>query len=213
MSDSSQPVSSPPLTPPKQRKRKPDPFRELASTPLPSPLGSPGSPGSFASQDDGDEPALKKLVLTPLLFASFIISLFLVDRRNRAYRLAEHPPSRSPPWWSYFSPWQWLDPEPYRHMPNSTWQDASASGASGADGGVPGIDGRAELDGGRQADRPWFVSKMHRKVVRLEFREAFEMRRRVLVALGVVWTLGVLALVGRWVVATRGFVPVPWSSA
>ncbi|KAL1635684.1 hypothetical protein SLS58_010122 [Diplodia intermedia] len=218
----SPPASSPPPTPPKQRKRKPDPFRELASTPLPSPLASPGSPESFASQGKDDESALRKaqsqapsadlrhhqLVLTPFLFASFIISLFLVDRRSRAYRLAEHPAPRGSSWLTYFSPWQWLDPQPYPYQnpTNSTWQDANAGKAQGSDGGISGVNGQADLDRGKRADKQWFIGKKHRKVARLEFMEAFEMRGRIMLALGVAWTLGILALL--W--SARRLVQVLW---
>lgn len=186
MLDSPQPALSPPPTPPKQRKRKPDPFLELANTPVSSPLASPGSP---ASQGEGDESALKKLVLTPLLFASFVISLFLVDRRNRAYRLAEHPPSRASSWRTYFSPRQWLDPQPYQNPANSTWE-------------AHGSDGDDEPDRGKQ----WVVGKKHRNVARLEFSEAFEMRGKIMVALGVGWTLGILALL--W--SAKRLVQVVW---
>ncbi|KAL0254685.1 hypothetical protein SLS55_009207 [Diplodia seriata] len=158
----SPPASSPPPTPPKQRKRKPDPFRELASTPLPSPLASPGSPESFASQSKDDESALRK----------------------------------------------WLDPQPYPYQnpTNSTWQDANAGKAQGSDGGIPGFNGQADLDRGKRADKRWFIGKKHRKVARLEFMEAFEMRGRIMLALGVAWTLGILALL--W--SARRLVQVLW---
>ncbi|KAL1631978.1 hypothetical protein SLS56_004183 [Neofusicoccum ribis] len=194
MSDSPQATLSPPTTPPKQRKRKPDPFLDLANSPIASPLASPHSAEHDAAPAAGDEPFLKKLVLTPLLFTSFILSLLIVDRRNRAYRLAEHPPSGSSSWWTRFSPWKWLDPQPYQNPGDSTWQDASAGQTQGSDGSIPGVDGQAELDRGKQARKQWFVSKKHRKVAKMHFSDAFDMRWKIMVALGIAWTLGILAL-------------------
>ncbi|KAH7062477.1 hypothetical protein B0J12DRAFT_238705 [Macrophomina phaseolina] len=199
MSNAPQPSLSPLATPPKQRTRKPDPFLDLANSPIPSPLASPASADRDASQDEPQEPFLSKLVLTPLLFASFIFSLLIVDRRNRAYRLAEHPPSRSSSWWTRFSPWQWLDPQPYQDPADSTWQDASAGKTRGSDGSVPGIDRQADLGKrkhtkDKQGQKRWFVGKKHRKIARLEFGEALEMRWKVMIALAVLSALVLLAM-------------------
>lgn len=38
------------------------------------------------------------------------------------------------------------------------------------------------------------MSKKHRKVAKMHFSDAFDMRWKIMVALGIAWTLGILAL-------------------
>lgn len=144
--------------------------------------------------------------MTPVLFTSFIFSLFLVNRRTRAYRVAEHPQSGSSSWWTRFSPWKWIDPEPYQDPSDSTWLDANASKPQGSNGSVPGVDGQAELDKGKRKRNRWAVGKKHRKVAKLELSEAFDMRWKIMVVLGIAWTLGFLAVV--W--SAKKLVAVVW---
>lgn len=118
-----------------------------------------------------------KVILTPVLFTSFIISLFFVQRRDRAYRVAEHPPAASS-WWSRFSPWQWLDPEPYQDPSDSTWQKECA------DGSIPGVDGMT-----RRTKARWFTRKKHRKMAKLHFTDAFDLQGKTIVAILLTWSV------------------------
>ncbi|KAL1793359.1 hypothetical protein ACET3X_008341 [Alternaria dauci] len=108
---------SPPPSPPstrRRKKKKPDPFEELATTPIPSLSSSPAN-----ELNDDQEPLLKQIILTPVLFISFLLSLFLVNYRNRVRRTEAHSPSFS--LFAYFAPSSWLDPEPYQDPDDSTW--------------------------------------------------------------------------------------------
>jgi hypothetical protein len=116
--------------------------------------------------------------MTPLVFTSFILSLLLVDRRYRTWRLSEHPPPNST-FWSRISLRSWLDPEPYQDPTDTTWQNSSDDNK----GHVPHPN-RAK----------WFMQKKHRKVTRLEVSEAFDMSGRVMVFVGSLLVMGVLGL-------------------
>ncbi|KAK8177363.1 hypothetical protein IWX90DRAFT_378335 [Phyllosticta citrichinensis] len=182
MSLSTQNTSSRPTTPSK-RKKKSDPFEDLASAPLPSPLPSPDD---TQKELDHSVSTLTKIILTPVLFTSFILSLFFVQRRDRAYRVAEHPPPASS-WWSTFSPWQWLDPEPYQDPSDSTWQRECAGTAGGADGSIPGVEGRIEMT--RRTKAKWFTRKKHRKMAKLHFTDAFDLQGKTIVAILLTWSV------------------------
>ncbi|KAK7546917.1 hypothetical protein BKA81DRAFT_132787 [Phyllosticta paracitricarpa] len=183
-------LNTPPTIPSKRKNKKtPDPFLDLASAPVPSPLPSPDE-----TRDDSDhsESTLKKVILTPVLFTSFLISLFFVQRRDRAYRVAEHPPLVSS-WWSKFSPWQWLDPEPYQDPTNSTWQKAHGGASGGGDGSIPGVDGQIEMTR-HNGKAQWFTRKKHRKMAKLHFTDAFDMQGKTIVAIILTWSLALWGL-------------------
>ncbi|KAI9695773.1 MAG: hypothetical protein M1820_008445 [Bogoriella megaspora] len=137
-------------------KKKPsDPFLELPLTPThsPSPQLSPeASPEPGASQQT--DSIFSHLILSPLLFTSFLLSLFLVDRDNRAYRVSQHSSASS--FFHRILPSEWWDPEPYE---------------TGNHGSNRGADERK---------KPWYIKKKHRQVAKLEVTDAFELRTRVL---------------------------------
>ncbi|KAF2141778.1 uncharacterized protein K452DRAFT_228198 [Aplosporella prunicola CBS 121167] len=184
---------SPPTSPPKNRKRKHDPFLELAKTPISTPLPSPDSERAIA--EEGTTSLARTVIfLTPLIVTSFILSLFIVNRRQRAWRLAEHPPLQGTrAWLSQWSPWKWLDPEPYQDPNDSTWQNANASSTATGDGGIPGVDGQAMAQKYKPGQgQGWHRRKKHRKMAKLEFSEAFDMQWQVLMTLAVAWALVVV---------------------
>ncbi|KAF2084134.1 hypothetical protein K490DRAFT_59846 [Saccharata proteae CBS 121410] len=131
-----------------------------------------------ATPHSSNTTATTQLVLTPLLFTSFLLSLFLVDRRNRAYRRAQHPSSTarssSRPSWSLT---QWLDPEPYAYFtaPHATSTTPTEKHV-----------------------RRYAIGKKHRAIWGLELDQAFELRGRVVVvvALGLAVLAGVVLGVG-----------------
>jgi hypothetical protein len=98
---------------------------------------------------------------------SFILSLFLVERQDRARRNSEHPSPSNQSFWSTFTLHNWLNPEPYQDPTDTTWQDADAT-----QGQV--VHPKREK---------WFMRKKHRKMSKVELTEAFEMRSTVMIFL------------------------------
>jgi hypothetical protein len=151
-------------------KKKSDPFLDLPITPAqsPSPQRSPrDSPQSIDRNSHSETPdsLYSTLILAPLLFTSFLLSLFLVDRQNRAYRVSAHPSSSSAAgaWLSRIAPSKWWDPEPYEIV-----YDESAAGSA------------------KPRKQPWYIKKKHRKIAKFEVNEAFELRTRVIVSMVVI---------------------------
>ena len=113
---------------------------------------------------------------------SFLLSLFLVNRRDRQRRAAAHPsPSASASLTSYLSPRAWLDPEPYQDPASTAWP---------------------RRVGARADEKGWFLTKKHRAMTRLEVGDALEMRGSVIkgmVAAAVVLVVGMVVAI-RWAV-------------
>ena len=113
---------------------------------------------------------------------SFLLSLFLVNRRDRQRRAAAHPSpsSASASLASYLSPRAWLDPEPYQDPASTAWRRAGA----------------------RADEKSWFLTKKHRAMTRLEVGDALEMRGSVIkgmVAAAVLLVVGAVIAI-RWAV-------------
>ncbi|QDS72646.1 hypothetical protein FKW77_002503 [Venturia effusa] len=177
----SSPSSSSPNSPrtPRKLKRKSDPFLELPDFPI----GTDGSDQRTDSQEKEavqgqNQSTLTKIIMTPLVFTSFLFSLLLVNHRYRAWRLSEHPPSNSSTFWSRISLRSWLDPEPYQDPSDTTWQHSTD-----AKGSVP-----------HPRKEKWFTRKKHRKVALLEITEAFDMSRMMMVFMGIVLVVGALGV-------------------
>ena len=107
----------------------------------------------------------------PLLSVSFILSLFIVERSERARRNSEHP-SQNQSFWATFSLQNWLDPEPYQDPDDATWQDSSGSNVNAPEG-----------QSSRPKKRQWYVRKKAAKVGRMNITEAFDMSGSVMVML------------------------------
>lgn len=217
------PPPSPPATRRRHKKQLSDPFLDLgdAKTPIPTP-SPPSSPTNEPAEPK--EPLLtrvriyallaplgpktyahahKQIILTPLLFTSFLLSLFLVNRSDRARRHTSS--SRSSTLLSYFSPYAWIDPEPYQDPTNSTWERRGSTTHVAPHDAISPRDAdsdAAQQKKEKQKQRSWHLNKKIRKVARLEISDAFEMRGRVMLGMGVVMVglvLGVwLSL--RWMV-------------
>ncbi|KAK4242334.1 Endoribonuclease L-PSP-domain-containing protein [Achaetomium macrosporum] len=120
------------------------------------------------------------LIMTPLLFISFLLSLTLVDLRHSALRAHYHAnanqPSRLP---------RWLHRIVYRYL-HYRYVAVDERGRPGADAESPGSSGSAGSPGmaGRESE-DYYHSKQ-RKLMKLEATEAFEIRDSVLVVLGFV---------------------------
>ncbi|KAF2242768.1 hypothetical protein BU26DRAFT_132684 [Trematosphaeria pertusa] len=186
---------SPPPSPPTTRRRPKkdaDPFFDLghARTPLPSP-SPPASPSN--ERDEPQEYLITRLILTPLYFTSFLISLFLVNRSDRARRASSA--SRTSTVFSYLWPSAWIDPEPYQDPVDTTWDRRDSA---------PHVEPHAAIsprqaeDKGKRKRKSWHLHRNIRKVARLEISDAFEMRGRVM--LGIVGSLVGVAVGGCAVV-------------
>ncbi|KAF2015725.1 hypothetical protein BU24DRAFT_408920 [Aaosphaeria arxii CBS 175.79] len=181
---------SPPPSPPNARRRQQkkkknsDPFLDLDLTP---PHLSPASTLDF----DCDAPEVKdslvtQLFVTPILFSSFIISLTIINLRDRAYRFAEHNPTANT-MLSWVSPSAWLDPEPYQDPIDSRWEHRNADGTHVAPNAV--LNPTQSSGGGARKTRSWHLRKKIRKITKMEVSDAFEMRKRVIVVMVSLWIL------------------------
>jgi hypothetical protein len=219
------PLTPPPSPPTRRRhakKKANDPFLELAKTPLPSPSAElPGNedeeeeeslltrvclPLITTSQNQASTNA-KQIILTPLLFTSFLISLFLVNRSDRARRT--HSRSTTTTTFpqsilSYFRPTTWLDPEPYQDPSSTSWQRGPDSDTHVEPHSAlnPSQELGQKDEGGREGRGKWYLRKKIRKVAKVEISDAFEMRRRVIVLLVVGMGTCVVGVVFgvRWIV-------------
>lgn len=119
-----------------------------------------------------------QLVLAPINMVTFIISLFLVDRQQRQWRLSQHA-SGPEGGWHRLSVWT-RGPEPYQDSRSGNWgHKAAAHRPSPARAG---------------SFHGWYARKKHRAVAKLELNDALEMRGRVLVALVAWFLIGVMLL-------------------
>ena len=117
---------------------------------------------------------------------TFLVSLCVVTRSERAWRASQHGAATE----SWLSSW-FGEKSPYQVQHDSTWQDASGDcGGSGEVHGnvpVPAVD-----------TVKWFTRKKHRKMAKLQIGDAFALQNRVAAVviasafvslLGTVWAL------------------------
>ncbi|KAH7391785.1 hypothetical protein BKA66DRAFT_412844 [Pyrenochaeta sp. MPI-SDFR-AT-0127] len=179
--------TSPPPSPTSTRRRhkkKLDPFEKLALTPIPSPPESP------TNGPIDDESLLTKIILTPVLFTSFILSLFFVNYRNRARRTNAHS---SHSFLAHFYPSTWLDPEPYQDSSNPS-RDGSGSGGRLEPHDAIGPRKGEYSPGGKKKSKSWYLNKKIRKVAKMEIGDAFQLRSRIMAGMVIVLVLSSAAL-------------------
>ncbi|KAF2441238.1 hypothetical protein P171DRAFT_92584 [Karstenula rhodostoma CBS 690.94] len=173
---------SPPPSPTARRRHKKnkgsdDPFLRLGH-PANQPLTAspPSSPPNGA--DVPEEPLYKRIILTPFLFTSFLVSLFLIDTQNAVSR-AKNSGLVS-----------FRDPEPYQYSHDSRWgRHGSTSHVKPPDSLNPG-----QRSGTRKRKRrSWHLHRKIRKIAKLEISDAFEMRGRVMVAMIVILLMALYA--------------------
>lgn len=112
-----------------------------------------------------------QVIVTPFLFVSFLISLFLVDTQNAITR------TRNSSFFNFF------DPAPYQDPNDSTWgRRDSSMHVEPPDALNP--DQRQGRN--KRKRKSWHLHRKIRKIARLEISDAFEMRRRVMVAMALV---------------------------
>jgi hypothetical protein len=121
-----------------------------------------------------------KFILIPLTTISFILSLSLVDFRDRTYRAREHSSRPNSGGWSLNELRQWLDPEPYSEPETDEWlplTDSSQYQVTGLEynGNEPYI----KEHGGQK----WVRRKKHRAVAKMQLGDAWDLRRSIMVML------------------------------
>ncbi len=132
---------------------------------------SPPSPQSAIAFDpsssDPPKSLMTRFIFTPIRMISFLISLALIGRRNQSYRVQQQT---------------YTDPSIFSRMKQalfSLWQDAEPYPATQTTGVGPGDD-RSKR---RREEDLWTLKKKHRKMMRMEIKDALEMRKRVVVGL------------------------------
>lgn len=103
---------------------------------------------------------------------AFLISLFVVDRRQRQWRVQQHPSGHEPTS-SRWAHWPWLHPEPYQDTNTGYWQQSATTAAEVSPDGAYG---------------GWFAHWKHRAIAKLEIGDALALRGRVIVAM-LIWLL------------------------
>ena len=108
---------------------------------------------------------------------TFIVSLFLVDRQNRQWRLSQHASGAEPAWRAH---WPYYHAEPYQDADSSAWGHKKSNSASSQP---------------EQGFQGWYARRKKRAMTKLEIGDAFAMRGRVAVALIAYTILGMWAFV------------------
>ncbi|KAK3330236.1 hypothetical protein B0H66DRAFT_51792 [Apodospora peruviana] len=133
--------------------------------------------GDAPQVSPGAQSAFYKIIMTPIVFVSFLVSLTVVDFRYSVLRSHYHaeaqPVSRMPRWLHRllyrYRQYQYLAVDEYGRPLGGT--DESSGGGGG---------------------RHWYYHSKQRKLVKMEAADAFEIRSTVLVF------LGLLALCLAW---------------
>ncbi|OAL53329.1 hypothetical protein IQ07DRAFT_357767 [Pyrenochaeta sp. DS3sAY3a] len=185
---------SPPQSPPSSRnrhKKRLSSYQKLVATTLSSPPESP------PNEPAEDESLLTRIILTPVLFTSFLLSLFVVNYRDRARRREAQTSHYS--LIEYFYPSTWLNPEPYQDPGDSTWDSRAAAGHVEPNSAIAPKQG-AQSVGGAKKQKSWHLNKKIRKVATLEISDAFEMRGRIVAGMvALVLCLPIAVWIGlRW---------------
>jgi len=169
-----------------RNKKNDDPFLAIPDGPI-NLFVQPSPSEQHENHSDQSQSRFSDFVLMPISMISFILSLFVVDARQRQWRLSQH--SSSPPpasRWARLS--SWLDPEPY---PESRDHDHDRQQT----GGRPSAAAPPHHQHDSGAFAGWYKHTMQKTMAKLEITDAFEMRGRVLVALSAWLIIGLIATV------------------
>ncbi|TVY67362.1 hypothetical protein LSUE1_G009504, partial [Lachnellula suecica] len=115
------------------------------------------------------ESAISRLLIAPLTFLSFLLSLALIDSHNHSLRNTSPPPSRIH---SFFHALIFKPASPYAYIKSPNGQ-------------------------GNEKERekePWHWHTKQRKMMKAEMDDAFRIRGYVMVVLAVLGTVGVLGV-------------------
>ncbi|KAB8302084.1 hypothetical protein EYC80_005535 [Monilinia laxa] len=139
------------------------------------------SPASPTFPEAPKESAVVRFIIAPITFISFLISLFLIDRRNSSLRLHQHSQPRTYPNTFFGRIKEFLHklvfkPQPYAYI-KSPYRGQNAEGDK------------------QREEEPWHWRTKQKKMMKMEVSDAFKLRQWVLVGMAVVATmLGLLLL-------------------
>jgi hypothetical protein len=117
------------------------------------------------------------MIIAPLTFVSFLLSLALIDTRNTTLREHYHAAPTPPPSTIGGHIRQWVHTLCYKRSPYASYEPPGT--------GEKLADGTVQTPGGA-VRQGWFWHTKQRKMMRLEVTEAFELRRSMLVLMGFV---------------------------
>ncbi|KAG0650904.1 hypothetical protein D0Z07_2773 [Hyphodiscus hymeniophilus] len=116
------------------------------------------------------ESAVSRLLITPLTFISFLLSLAFIDSRNHSIRTHSHPRAQPSTILGHIKAflhscvYECTDSSPYAYISETS---TSTTGM--------------KKPAGRKEDEKWYWHTKQRKMMKAEFSDAFRMRRSVLV--------------------------------
>jgi hypothetical protein len=113
---------------------------------------------------------------------SFLLSLYVVDGQQRAWRVSQHQHHGRPQW-----KWTWWNAEPYQSH-DSTWQHAVPAITTLLDGASANVPAPAVHT------ETWHTRKKHRKMAKLSISDAFNMRESMAFTLIAVGLLALIAV-------------------
>ncbi|TGO35603.1 hypothetical protein BHYA_0152g00080 [Botrytis hyacinthi] len=152
----------------------------LSQSPSPS-LHSPIFP------EAPKESAVVRLIIAPITFVSFLISLLIIDSRNSYLRIHQHSKSRTYPNTLIGRIQEFLHklvfkPQPYAYI-KSPSRGQNAEGIK------------------RKEEEPWHWNTKQKKMMKMEVSDAFKLRQWVLIGMAVVATgIGLLVLyLANWI--------------
>ncbi|KAI9053523.1 hypothetical protein LZ554_002478 [Drepanopeziza brunnea f. sp. 'monogermtubi'] len=142
-----------------------------------SPARSP-APGIRPLPESPKESAISRLLITPLAFLSFILSLALVDSRNHSLRTHSHSPSRAPPTTLLGRMQFLLHGLVFKGVSGSPYSYVRSPDAREKEKGSPGAGDRGANGKGRKEEKeePWHWHTKQRKMMRAEMEDAFKLR-------------------------------------
>ncbi|APA06519.1 hypothetical protein sscle_02g012890 [Sclerotinia sclerotiorum 1980 UF-70] len=133
------------------------------------------------------ESAVVRLIIAPITFISFIISLFLIDQRNSSLRINEHSKPRTYPNTFFGRTQEFLHslvfkPQPYAYL-KSPYRGQHAEGDR------------------KREEEPWHWHTKQKKMMKMEVSDAFKFRQWVLIGMAVVAVvIGLLILyLANWI--------------
>ncbi|KAH7417365.1 hypothetical protein BKA64DRAFT_298917 [Cadophora sp. MPI-SDFR-AT-0126] len=177
-----------------------------------SPPRSPIPQIRSAPPEAPKESAVSRLLITPITFLSFILSLALIDSHNHHLRTKthSHSPSRSQPTTLlgrirtslHGLIWKEVDQGPYAYVRSPNLDPNVGQGSRERSASGSRSPRRRSGDGVREKekDEPWHWHTKQRKMMRAEVEDAFKVRKWVVVFLVLVafTGLGLLGTMGWW---------------
>ncbi|PMD62185.1 uncharacterized protein K444DRAFT_610295 [Hyaloscypha bicolor E] len=136
------------------------------------------------------EGAVSRLLIAPLTFISFLLSLALIDSRNHSLRTHSHSHSRLPPSTVFGHVKEFLHSLVYQSMPSSPYSYIKS----------PNSQSSLSKEG-KEKEEPWHWHTKQRHMMKAEMDDAFRVRKWVVVFLVACAVLAVFGVVGvlRWV--------------